>query len=55
VYRKLLPILALLLISFIILKAFQTFPFRQDPRASSAPDQAFFDPEKDHFFDLETN
>jgi hypothetical protein len=47
--------LAFMLFFLIIFQAFQTYPFRRDSRPSAKPDRAFFDPEKDNFFDLEMN
>lgn len=52
--KNLLFVLTLLVISFIFYQGFRYYPFatRSDPMAPS--DRKFFDPDQDHFFDLET-
>ncbi len=54
-YRNIFLILALLFLGLIVTQALKTYPFYPDRRLSSKPDQNFFDPEGDHFFDLGTD
>ena len=55
--NKSLFILAMLALitAFIYFKGLTTYPFEEDNRASSLPDRQFFDPDKDNFYDVETN
>jgi len=44
-----------LITAFIYFKGLRTYPFEEDNRVSSLSDRQFFDPEKDNFYDVETN